>query len=73
MGSTSQGNASTVLGRYGSVLVVMQHSGISYSVMVSGRDYPWLFLICGLSGNVFGQSGNSVRLCVLSVLREATG
>lgn len=53
-------------------LVVMQHSGISFSFMLSGRDYPWLFLICGLSGNVFGQSGNSVRLHVLSVSREAT-
>lgn len=53
--------------------LVMQHSGISFSVMVSERDYPWLFLICGLSGNAFGESGNSLRLCVLSVLREATG
>lgn len=53
-------------------LVVMQHSGISFSVMLSGRDYPWLFLIYGLSGNVFGQSGNSVRLHVLSVSKEAT-
>lgn len=72
MGNTSQGNARTVLERYRSVLVVMQHSGISLSVMVSGRAYPWLFLISAVSGNVFGQSSNSVRLCVLSVLREAT-
>lgn len=42
-------------------LMVKQHSVISFSVMVSGRDYPWLFLICSLSGNVFGQSSSSVR------------
>jgi len=52
-------------------LVVIQLSGVSFSVLVSGKDNPWLFLICGLSGNAFGQSSNSVKLCVLSVLREA--
>lgn len=52
-------------------LVVMQPSVIPFSLMVSGRDYPVLFLICGLSGNAFGESSNRVRLCVLSVLKEA--
>lgn len=53
-------------------LVVMQPSVIPFSLMVSGRDYPGLFLICGLSGNVLGERSNCVRLCVLSVLKEAT-
>lgn len=54
-------------------LVVMQPSVIPFSLMVSGRDYPGLFLICGLSGNAFGESRDCVRLCVLSVLKEAPG
>lgn len=53
-------------------LVVMQPSVIPFSLMVSGRDYPGLFLICGLSGNALGERSNCVRLCVLSVLKEAT-
>lgn len=52
-------------------LVVMQPSVIPFSLMVSGRDYPGLFLICGLSVNAFGESSDCVRLCVLSVLKEA--
>lgn len=50
--------------------MAMQSSGISFSVWVSRRDYPWLFLICSLSGNVFEQSSNSVRtLCFISIKR----
>lgn len=52
-------------------LIIMQHSGISFSVLVSGRDYPWLFLICSLSDNVFEQSSSSVRtLCFISIKRS---
>lgn len=53
-------------------LGVMQPGVIPFSLMVSGRDYPGLFLICGLSGNAFGESSDCVRLCVLSVLKGAT-
>lgn len=55
-------------------LMVKQHSVISFSVMVSGRDYPWLFLICSLSGNVFGQSSSSVRTsCFISIEKLQAG
>lgn len=52
-------------------LVLMQPRVIPFSLLVSGRDYPGLLLICALSGNAFGESSHCVRLCVLSVLKEA--